>query len=725
MVVVQDQLPGLRGLSRVRSIPRRLAGLVVLLVPAAPALAADWPKDLWVARPVIRPEVPAGRTDSPNPIDAFLADQRAVAGLKPVGPADRATLLRRVTLDLTGLPPTPEEQSGFLADEAPGAYERVVDRLLASEQHGVRYGRHWLDVLRYADVDERMLAAPGIHHWRDWVTRALNDDLPYDQFVRAQLTGSRAATRTQMSPTGVRSRVEPRLDDQFALGFLARGAVFRDGKDARELPIAAVETVSTAFMGLTVGCAKCHDHMYDPISQRDFYAMKALFDPLVVRKVTLATAAEVVAAGRAADEADRLRAAAEAPVEAILAPHRARLREERIFMLPPDAQAVIRKPERSRTAAEQKVADDYFPILRIDTGVVVAVLPDDEKRRYKELQARVPQGNRGPTLPAFWTVEVDPKKELEPSYVLTSGEVDRPERDKEVKPGWPFMPPDVDFREGRVEAFADWLTTPENPMFARVAVNRLWQWHFGTGLHKNVSDFGRQAGKPTDPPLLDWLASEFVARGFRMKEIHRLIVTSDAYRLASEVDQAGSMAELAADPGDDRLWHFRLRRLEAEPIWDAIFSAAGDLDTALGGPSFEPGGGRRAKANGPIRRAAYMIRGFSTNRDVVPDYLQAFDVEDGRAPCPIRTRTVTAPQALFLMNSEVVAGASERFADRLRRESGGDLPRAVDLGYGIAVARSPSAHEREVALAYLQGDPARLPGFAWLLFNLDEFVYAR
>ena len=256
-------------------------------------------------KPVVRPEVLRGRrAASSNPIDAFIAEGYEAGGLKPVGPADRRTLLRRVTLDLVGLPPTPEEQDAFLRDESPDAYEKVVDRLLASEQHGVRYGRHWLDVLRYADVDERMIAAPGIHHWRDWVIRALNDDLPYDQFVRAQLTGYRSATRTQMSATGVRSRVEPRPDDQFALGFLARGAVIRDGKDARELPIVAVETVSTAFMGLTVGCAKCHDHMYDPIKQRDFYAMKALFDPLVLRKVTLATAAEIVAAGRAADEAD-------------------------------------------------------------------------------------------------------------------------------------------------------------------------------------------------------------------------------------------------------------------------------------------------------------------------------------------------------------------------------------------------------------------------------------
>ncbi len=686
--------------------------------------AADKSKGLWVTRPVIRPEVPTGLTSSTNPIDAFIAAGYDAANVKPVAPADKRTLLRRVTLDLTGLPPSVAEQEAFLADTAPDAYEKVVDRLLASEQHGVRYGRHWLDVLRYADVDERMIAAPGIHYWRDWVIRALNDDLPFDQFVRAQLTGYRSSTRTQMSATGVRSRVEPRLDDQFALGFLARGAVFRDGKDAKELALAAADTVSTAFMGLTVGCAKCHDHMSDPIRQRDFYALKALFDPLVLQKVTLATATEVIAAGRVADDLARQRAAVEGPIETLLAPHRARLRADRIAMLPADVQVTIRKPERERSAAEQKIADDYFPILRIDTGKVLEVLTEDERRQYKDLQAKLSKAdNRAASLPAFWTVAVDARKELEPSYILTSGDPDRPEKDQPVQPGWPFAPPNVEFREGRIEAFADWLTAPENPMFARVAVNRLWQWHFGTGLHANPSDFGKLAGKPTNPELLEWLAAEFVARGFEMKAMHRLIVTSATYKLATEVGGGPSAGDGAADPANDRLWHFRLRRLEAEPIWDAIFTAAGQLDQTIGGLSFDVGGKRGN--DGPTRRGAYMIRGYATNRDVVPEFLQAFDVDDGRAPCPVRTRTVTAPQSLFLMNSTVIDRATERFADRLKLESGGDLAVAVDLGFKLAVARPASAHERDVAASYLQGDVGRLKGFAWLLFNLDEFLYTR
>ncbi len=703
---------------------RWIAGLAALLPLAAPA-ADEGEARPWVLESVVRPELPARATGSGNPIDAFLAQGHESGGLRPVGPAERRTLLRRVTLDLVGLAPTVEEQDAFLRDEAPGAYERAVDRLLASDQHGVRYARHWLDVLRYADVDERMIAAPGIHHWRDWVIRALNDDVPYDQFVRAQLTGYRSASRTQMSATGVRSKVEPRPDDQFALGCLARGAVFRDGKDARELPIAAVETVSTAFMGLTVGCAKCHDHMYDPISQRDFYAMKALFDPLVLRKVTLASAAEVVAAGRAADEAEQKRLDAQAPIEALIGPYRQKLRDDRVAMLPPEVQAVIRKPEKDRTAAERKVADDYYPILRIDEGKVVEVLTPADREKYRELRSKLPPaGDRRAALPAFWTVEVDARKELEKSYILTSGDPDRPEPNHEIKPGWPFAPADVELGEGRVEGFSDWLTAAENPMFARVAVNRIWQWHFGRGLHEDPSDFGFQGGTADEPKLLDWLAAEFVARGFRMKAIHRLIVTSDAYRRASEVDPTRSSAELGSDPGDAHLWRFRPRRLEAEPIWDAIHAAAGDLDLAVGGPSFDPAG-RRGGDRGPSRRAAYMIRGYSTNRDVVPTFLQSFDVDDGRAPCPIRTRTVTAPQSLFLMNSDVVDAAAGKFAERLKIGAKGDLGAAVDLGYRIAVARPPLVAERDAALAYLENDPARLKGLAWLLFNLDEFLYAR
>jgi hypothetical protein len=694
----------------------------------------EQPPDLWSLQPVVRPSLPANAARPANPIDAFLNAAHQSRGLKPASAADRLTLLRRVYLDLIGLPPSPAEQRAFLEDTAPDAYLKVVDRLLASEQHGVRYARHWLDVLRYADLDENMLAASGIHLWRDWVIHALNRDLPYDQFVRAQLTGYRTSKRTAMTATGQRYRIEPRPDDLFALGFLARGAVLRDGKDNQELAITAVETVSSAFLGVTVGCAKCHDHFYDPIKQRDFYAMKALFDPLVLRKVVLATSADLFDQSKTLDEIERKRAALEEPLQSLIAPYHKKLYDERVAMLPAEVQAIIRKPEKQRSAPEQKTADDYYPVLRIDSDKLLAILSADQRKRYQELQrqlSQLPSGRRGATLPVFWAVEMDAKKALEKSYILTSGDPDRPEKDKPVEPGWPFAPAKIDFREGRIEAFADWLTDPANPFFARVAINRLWQWHFGVGLHTTPSDFGNLVGPPAQRELLDWLADEFVKSGFRMKTMHRLIVTSQAYQRASALDPQWAAANQKLDPANHFLWHFPLRRLEAEPLWDSIFTVAGTLDLSVGGPSFDirPAQGRRRSQGSPRmagpsnRRATYIVRGYSTSRDVVPHFLQAFDVEDGRAPCPMRTQTVTAPQALFLMNSEPIDRATTQLAERLRRESGGSLPAAVQLAYRLTLARPPSPRETAKALEYLGDDPSRLKGLTWLLFNLDEFLY--
>jgi len=702
-------------------------------LPAVPSMAKR-PR-LWSLQPLVRPAVPGNLPK--NPIDAFVDAMYVQKGLTPLGQADPQTLLRRVYLDLVGMPPSIAEQDAYLHDKLPDAYEKLIDRLLGSEQHGARYGRHWLDVLRYADQEENMYAAPGIHYWRDWVFNAINADVPYDQFVRAQLTGYRTAERTTIQAVGRRTPLERRPDDLFALGFLARGAVNRDSKDLGELQIAAVETVSTAFMGMTVGCAKCHDHMYDPIRQKDFYAMKALFDPLVVKKQTLATPKELVTYGKQLEEFEAKRQAVETPIQALIEPYRAKLYADRVAMLPADVRIVIKKPERARTAAEKKIADDYFPVLRIDTDKIEEVMSEADAKTYKDLRAKLNQVNgvtRGQIvkdLPAFWTVEVDRGLEREKSYVLTSGDPERPEKQNPVEPGWPFSTGEPDFREGRVEAFSDWLTAKENPLFARVAVNRLWQWHFGEGLLKSSSDFGLMGGRPSNQPLLDWLASEFIARNYSMKQMHKLIMTSRTYRLASYGDQNLIKKNLGADSGQRYLWSFRLQRLEAEPIWDSILSAAGTLDTTLGGPSFdiEARASRRGAAAAPDakanRRGAYIIRGFSTSREVVPNFLQSFDVDDGRAPCPLRTQTVTAPQGLFMMNSAEIEKASALFAERLKKESNGDLGVAVDLGYRVALSRPPSPVEKDHALSYLANDPGRLKNLAWLVLNLDEFLYVQ
>ena len=722
-------------------VPAKIPALVKAKPPvvskAAPKMPVVPPMSkrprLWSLQPLVRPVVPQANS---NPIDAFVETMYVQKGVTALAAADQRTLMRRVYLDLIGIPPTPAEQAAYLNDPSPDAYEKLIDRLLASEQHGVRYGRHWLDVLRYADQEELMYAAPGIHYWRDWVVNAVNSDVPYNQFVRAQLTGYRTAERTKIQAVGRRTPLDRRPDDLFALGFLARGAVNRDSKDLGELQISAVETVSTAFMGMTVGCAKCHDHMYDPIRQKDFYAMKALFDPLVVKKQTLATPAELVVYGKQLEEFDQKRRAVQAPIEALIEPYRKKLYADRVAMLPADVQAVINKPEKQRTPAEQKIADDYFPVLRIDSDKIEEVMPDADKKSYKDLRAKLSQLNGAvrlqtvKDLPAFWTVEVDRGLEREKSYVLTSGDPERPEKSNPVEPGWPFYAGEPDLREGRVEAFSDWLTAKENPLFARVAVNRLWQWHFGEGLHKSSSDFGLMGGRPSNQALLDWLASEFVARNYSMKQMHKLMMMSRTYRLASSGDKEVTKKNLVADPAGRYLWSFRLQRLEAEPLWDSILSAAGNLDTTLGGPSFdiERRVGRRgmAASDGKMnRRGAYMVRGFSTSREVVPNFLQSFDVDDGRAPCPLRSQTVTAPQGLFMMNSPEVENASAMFADRLRKESGSDLSAAVELGYRMALSRPPTPSEKDQSLSYIGSDPSRLKNLAWLILNLDEFIYVQ
>jgi hypothetical protein len=733
---------------------RCFVAAVILLplgwLPLGWLYAADTPKEtvkeqfakraakLWSLQPVTKPPVPTGTTASTNPIDAFITADYKAKGLVPAGKADKLTLLRRVYLDLIGIPPTPAEQEAFLADPSPDAYEKVVDRLLDNEQHGVRWSRYWLDVLRYADLDgvdgSVMPASPGIYLWRDWVIKALNQDMPYDQFVRAQILGNRYRPETATSPSGRRTRVEGSVEDSFALGFLARSALTRNDKD-HDIPFSAVETVSTAFMGMTVGCAKCHDHKFDPITQKDFYAMKAIFDPLAIRNVMLATPAEIFANGRKLDEFKKKSAPVNSAIEALTGPYQTRLYDERVALLTPEIQAVIRKPERDRSPDEQKIFDDYYPVLRIDPSKIKAVMSPEEVVRYDALLKEQKAIERVPGLPSYWTAEEDPALLKEKSYVLTTGDPKKPEMDNPVEPGFPFQPADIDFRDGRREAFVGWLTAPANPLFARVAVNRVWGWHFGEGLQRVTSDFGLLGGMPSNQKLLDYLASEFVAHDYSMKWLHKLIVTSDTYRLSSKAEPRQVSKNVAIDARNTYLWHFRLQRLAAEPIWDSIHFASDDLDLTVGGKSFQlstadqkpknslPADGTAdARTN---RRGVYMVRGYIPSTDVMNNFLTSFDVDDGRTPCPVRTQTVTAPQALFTMNGALVEKESEKLADVVLKESSGDVNAAVSAAYQRTLGRKPSPTELDYALTYIEKDPARLKELAWLLFNLDEFIYVK
>jgi Protein of unknown function (DUF1549)/Protein of unknown function (DUF1553) len=728
----------------------RLPATAVLLFSVAGLHAADTPKEtvkeqfakraarLWSIQPVTHPAVPAGTTTSTNPIDAFITAEYKAKGLSPTGKADKLTLLRRVYFDLIGIPPTPAEQDAFLADQSPDAYEKVVDRLLADDQHGVRWSRYWLDVLRYADLDgldgSVMPASSGIYLWRDWVIRALNHDMPYDEFVRAQILGNRYRPETATSSSGKRARVEGSVEDTFALGFLARSAVTRNDKD-HDVAFSAVETVSTAFMGMTVGCAKCHDHKFDPITQKDFYAMKAIFDPLVLKNVMIATPEEIFKNGEKLDEFKKKNAPIEAEIEAIVNSYRTRLYDERVALLTPEVQAVIRKSERDRTPAEQKIYDDYFPVLRIDPSKIKEVMPREEVAKYDALLKQQKALGRVPALPSYWTVEEDKALLNEKSYVLTTGDPKRPEMDKPVDPGFPFQPENMDFRDGRREAFVEWLTAPANPLFARVAVNRVWGWHFGEGLQRVTSDFGVLGGKPSNPKLLDYLASDFVAHNYSMKWLNRLIVTSDTYQLSSKPEAEQVTKNRDIDARNTYLWHFRLQRLAAEPIWDAIHYASDDLDLAVGGKSFQlsvPDQKQSiflpkdditdARIN---RRGVYLVRGYIPSTDVMNNFLTSFDVDDGRTPCAVRTQTVTAPQALFTMNNELVEKESEKLAELVLKEGSGDVHAAVDAAYRRTLGRKPTGSEMDYSLTYIENNPARMKELAWLLFNLDEFIYVK
>lgn len=714
--------------------------------PAGPISAAEvevirkwidaggvWPKKQaelhWAYRPVVKPAIPTvkHREWIKNEIDAFVVAGYEKKNLMPAPLADRATLLRRVSYDLIGLPPTPQELALFVGDSGPSDYEKVVDRLLASEQHGVNYTRHWLDVLRYADVDEHMPASSGIYRWREWMIHSLNRDLSYDQFVKMQLMGDLMDDPAAM----------------FATGFLARGAeVEKDEK--RSLAFGAVETATTAFLGATVGCAKCHDHMFDPIRQADYYGLKAIFDPLVIEKRTLAGPDQMALHAMAVENYQRRKKELEKPLDEFLAPFKEKLQGDRIRTFPPQVQEALKTPEDKRTPEQKKLADDYAPIIRIDPPKYKEVMTPEQIRIYDGLRTPL-QDLVEPAEPEnFWTVREDEQLAKQKSFILDTGEPDRPK--DEVgrmfhigQDGFEVPPTPCEgkrFTTGARQRFVEWMIHPKNPLFTRVLVNRLWQWHFGVGLVKTSSDFGALSEPPSHPELLDWLASRLVETGYSMKAMNRLIVTSRTYQLASESNTQNE----AIDPENRMLSRMPVRRMDAEEIRDSVLWLAGKLDLKLGGKSFTElpdqyyVGGRTVIGNlnrETNRRAAYMVRGYNSTAEMMPNFFHVFDVDNGKLPNPVRNRSITALQALTLMNSPLVEEAAKEFGLRLMKETHGDLERAVNLGFKMALSREPDTAEAEGVLKHLKscsgcdGPSQGAEKLGWLLMNMDEFLFVR
>ena len=638
----------------------------------------------WAYQPVQRVELPAGNTT--NPIDRFVDARRSQAGLAPAPPAERATLIRRATFDVTGLPPTPAEVEAFLADPDPLAYEKLVDRLLASPAYGERQARAWLDLVRYADSDGFRIDdfRPTAWRYRDYVIAAYNTNKPYDRFVQEQLAGD------ELFP-----------DDPAALtatGYLRHWIYEYNNRDARgqweTILNDLTDTTGDVFLGAGMQCARCHDHKFDPILQRDYFALRGFFtNVLPVEDRAAWTPAE--AADHATKQAawDKRTAETRTALAQLEKKYREKAETEAVKRFPDDVQAMIRKPAVDRSPLETQVAAlawrqvDY-EFNRLDGSIKGedSVKHADLKRKLAEADAQKPSPRptvlavtetgaigQDPTIPKKGTV-------VPPAFLsVLSATVPAPPAQ--------ITPPADGRTTGRRSALARWLTEPANPFTARLAMNRLWQLYFRRGLAPNASDFGRLGEPPSHPELLDWLAEEFMAKGWDQKAMHRLVLTSATYRQSSRHPE--SNAGNLKDPQNTLLWRFQPQRLEAEQIRDALFAATGELKV-------EKRAGPGQVYSEPIR--SIFTRIMRNNRDPLAD---VFDAPQWFGSAASRDVTTTPIQSLLLLNSPFMLKRGEALADRLRKEVPGDEPTQVRRLYRLLFARDPSSAEAARALAFL------------------------
>ena len=705
----------------------------VAAAPTASKLTAT-DRAIWSLQPLRRSAIP-GRPDSGAPdwagwsrnsIDGFILPALLKHGLTPAPEADKPTLIRRVTFDLTGLPPTPAEVDAFLADDRAEAYERLIDRLLASPDYGQRWGRHWLDLVRYAESDGHRQDAVRPHAWRyrDYVVRAFNTDKPYNRFLTEQLAGD------ELDPDDPEMRV--------ATGYLRLGTYEYNQRQVRgqwaDILNDITDVTGEVFLGLSFGCARCHDHKFDPILQRDYYRLQAFFTPLMPRDdMTVATPrqwadyqARRVVWEKAASEILR-------QIDALERPYRDKGTASAIAKFPDEIKEILAKREADRSLLERQLGALAFRQIAYEHDQVPNVIKGAAKAKWDALQKMlkrhdalrpVPPGpvltatDLGPVSPST-VIPGDRKQEsIEPGYlsVLDPGPV-------RVAPS-PAAPQST----GRRLALARWLTRPDNPLSTRVIVNRVWQYHFGRGLAGTASDFGRMGEAPSHPELLDWLVSEFVAGGWHFKSLHRLIVTSAAYRQAAERSESDLARGQRLDPENRLLWKRTVRRLDAEEIRDAMLAASGELDPTIGGPSVPTSRPRRTIDTRIIRNA----------RDAL---LDAFDAADGITSTPRRNTTTSATQALLLINGDWALARAKVMATRLERlepSSADDRDRLV-LAYRTALGRQPEPDEIAETTDFIDrqakfvphteqrvntaADHDALVDFCHVLLNSNEFLY--
>ena len=679
----------------------------------------------WSFEPAVHPAAPVvQRAAWPrNPIDSFILARLEAQKITPAPEADRITLLRRVSLDLTGLPPTPAELEAFLGDAAPDAYERAVDRLLASPHHGERWARPWLDAARYADSNGYSIDAPRqIWKYRDWVVAALNRDLPYNQFVIEQLAGDLLPKAT--------------VEQKVATGFNRNTQINQEGGiDPEQFRIEGVldrvNTFGASFLGLTVGCAQCHDHKFDPISQRDYYQLFAFFNNTVddghgqtTPGGTLAFPDESISRESQERELEEARTAMERYVNG-------------------RGQAVIQwldgmAPEERAQAARNVRVLFGIPWDQLTLGqkrtAYGAFKPDDKEfaaidKKFAELEKAKPQ-------PVTTLVMSELPKSRE-SYLFIKGDFTR--RGEPVAPRTPAIFPPVAAAQPTRLDLAQWTVTTAQPLSTRVIVNRIWQQYFGRGLVETENDFGTQGSLPSHPELLDWLATELVAREWSLKAMHRLIVTSATYRQSS---RARPDLE-TVDPVNRLLARQSRLRLEGELIRDVALAASGLLTPKLGGPPVFPpqpdgvmtlGQLKRSwvPSNGPDR----YRRGLYTHlwRATPHPALAVFDAPDGFSACTRRLRSNTPLQALTLLNDAQFFEFAGALAQRVQAEGPPDPAGKIAFAFRLCVARPPRATELERlqtlfehTLADSTGEPAQRQTEAWttvarVLLNLDEAI---
>ncbi len=700
-------------------------------------------REFWAFQPIRRVAAPTVKNAASvrTPIDAFLLVKLEAKGLGFSAEAEPATLIRRVMLDITGLPPTPEEIAAFLDDKNPNAYERMVDRALASEHYGERWGRHWMDVAGYADSDGYTDAdpvRPWAHKYRDYVIRSLNADKPFDQFIREQVAGDEMVKQPYKN-------LSPEDTDRLtATAFLrmapdgTASAVATEQKTARNAVVAeTIKVVSSSLLGMTVGCAQCHDHRLDPIPQTDYYRMRAIFEPALdtenwrmpgARLVSLMTDAERAQAAEVEKEAKVIDAERKVKEDEFIEKVLTWELEKKPEALRESLRVAYRAEVKKRTPEQLKLLKEHPTINQLTGGSLYLYDRTYNTKHETELKVfteKAAEIRKRKIVEQFIPVLNEPAaaKALPATFLFHRGDPMNPK--EKVTPGEltvlaSFHPSSIAEKagslptSGRRLAFAQSITDGKHPLTTRVLVNRIWHHHFGRGIVASLGDFGHIGERPTHPELLDWLASEFVAQGWSLKKFHRLILTSSAYRQSSE----RSAEKDRLDPDNRLLGRANSRRLEAETIRDAMLTVVGKLNPKMFGPPVpimtdEDGqivvgvdtndtagrpSGKFVSLNGEeFRRSLYV----QMRRTKPIGMLEAFDLPRMEPNCELRNASTVATQSLAMMNGDFTVTMSKYFAERVAKDAGSDVAAQVKRAWQLAFSAEPSVADVKSATDFI------------------------